>query len=121
MHVIAEITPLSREHTMTQKKSTAQGTNWKALLSEDADLMRELVRHVMQEILEAEMTETIGAGPGERTEGRQGYRAGYYPRTLVTRVGKLESRIPRGPGGLFLQRALRAVSALREGSGVGSG
>ena len=55
---------------MTQKKSTAQGTNWKALLAEDADLMRELVRHVMQEILEAEMTETIGAAPGERTEGR---------------------------------------------------
>lgn len=46
MHVIAEITP-RREHTMTQKKSTAQSTNWKALLSEDADLMRELVRHVM--------------------------------------------------------------------------
>lgn len=36
------------------------------------------------------MTDTLGAEPGERTDTRQGYRAGYYPRTLVTRVGKLE-------------------------------
>ena len=121
MHVIAEITP-RREHTMTQKKSTAVGTNWKALLSEDADLMRELVRHVMQEILEAEMTDTLGAEPGERTEARQGYRADYYPRTLVTRVGKLELRVPRDRDGRFstelferYQRSEKAlVSALAE-------
>jgi putative transposase len=121
MHVIAEITP-RREHTMTQKQSTAPSTNWKALLSDDADLMRELVRHVMQEILEAEMTDTLGAEPGERTDTRQGYRAGYYPRTLVTRVGKLELRVPRDRDGRFstelferYQRSEKAlVSALAE-------
>ncbi len=107
---------------MTQRKSTAVGTNWKALLSEDADLMRELVRHVMQEILESEMTDTLGAEPGERTEARLGYRAGYYPRTLVTRVGKLELRVPRDRDGRFstelferYQRSEKAlVSALAE-------
>lgn len=98
MHVIAKITP-RREHTMTQKKLMRTGADRKALLSEDAELMRELVRHVMQEILEAEMTEALGAGPGERTEARLGYRAGYYPRTLVTRVGKLELRVPRDRDG----------------------
>jgi putative transposase len=60
---------------MTQKKPMRTGADWKALVAEDADLMRELVRHVMQEILEAEMTETLGAEPRERTEARQGYRA----------------------------------------------
>jgi putative transposase len=107
---------------MTQKKSTTPGADWKALLSDDADLMRELVRHVMQEILEAEMTETIGAAPGERTDSRLGYRAGYYPRTLVTRVGKLELRVPRDREGRFstelferYQRSEKAlVSALAE-------
>ncbi len=107
---------------MTQKKSTTHGTDWKALLAEDADLMRELVRHVMQEILEAEMTEALGAAPGERTEARLGYRAGYYPRTLVTRVGKLELRVPRDRDGRFstelferYQRSEKAlVSALAE-------
>jgi putative transposase len=44
--------------------------------------MRHLVRTPMQEILEAEMTDAIGAEPGERTEARLGYRAGHYPRTL---------------------------------------
>jgi hypothetical protein len=80
---------------MTQKKLRPSGADWKALLAEDADLMRELVRQVMQEALEAEMTEALGGEPGERTESRLGYRAGYYPRTLVTRVGKLELRVPR--------------------------
>jgi putative transposase len=41
------------------------------------------VRTVIQEFLEAEMSEAIGA-----------YRSGYYPRSLITRVGKLELRVP---------------------------
>ena len=57
--------------------------------------MRKIVREAMQQILEAEMTDTVGAEPGERTESRLGYRAGHYPRTLITRVGKLELRVPR--------------------------
>jgi Transposase, Mutator family len=36
------------------------------------------------------MTEALGAERGERTAGRLGYRSGYYGRTLITRVGKLE-------------------------------
>jgi transposase-like protein len=39
-------------------------------------------------VLEAEMTEALGAEKGERAAGRQGYRSGYYGRTLITRVGK---------------------------------
>ncbi len=37
-------------------------------------------------MLEAEVEEAVGAEKGERTRNRQGYRAGYYGRTLVTRV-----------------------------------
>ena len=36
-----------------------------------------------------------GAAPGERTADRSGYRAGYYSHSLVTRIGKLELRVPR--------------------------
>jgi transposase-like protein len=39
------------------------------------------------------MTEALGAEKGERVVGRQGYRSGYYGRTLITRVGKLELRV----------------------------
>ena len=61
----------------------------------DRDLMKALMKEALQEVLEGEMTEFLGAAPGERTEGRNGYRAGYYGRNLVTRIGKLELRVPR--------------------------
>lgn len=107
---------------MTQEKSTAARFALKDLAAGDQELMRHLVRAAMQEILDAEMTDTVGAEPGERTEGRLGYRAGHYPRTLITRVGKLELRVPRDRDGRFstelferYQRSEKAlVSALAE-------
>lgn len=115
MHVIAR-SPHEREHAMTQRKLKAQGADWKELLAADDGFMRHLIRQVMQEVLEAEMTEALGAEPGERTEARLGYRAGYYPRTLITRVGKLELRVPRDREGRFstelFERYARSEKAL---------
>src|SRR3546814_5135534 len=62
----------------------------KELLAQEPDALREIVRSVMQAMLEAEMDEALGAGKSERSDARLGYRSGHYPRTLVTRVGKLE-------------------------------
>ena len=42
------------------------------------------MRATLQEMLEAEMTDALGAAKGERSEARRGYRSGHYPRTLVT-------------------------------------
>ena len=67
----------------------------KALLAEDEEFLRALVRTALQEVLEAEMTEALGAEKDERATGRQRYRSGYYGRTLITRIGKLELRVPR--------------------------
>jgi transposase-like protein len=55
----------------------------------------------MQEMPEAEMTDALGAEKGDRTMARLGYRSGYYIRTLVTRVGKLELRVPQDRDGRF--------------------
>jgi putative transposase len=108
--------PPEREHTMTRSKLRTEKPDWKALLAGDADLMREIVRAAVSEILEVEMTEALGAERGERTEGRLGYRAGYYSRSLVTRVGKLELRVPRDRDGRFstqlFERYSRAEKAL---------
>src|SRR5512134_2943945 len=68
------------------------------------------------------MTEAVGAAKGERTANRVGYRSGYYGRTLITRVGKLELRVPQDRDGRFstelferYQRSERAlVAALAE-------
>jgi putative transposase len=107
---------------MTQKKNSAKKLDWKAIFESDTDGLRALVQEVVQEVLEAEMDETVGALKGERTESRVGYRSGYYSRTLVTRVGKLVLRVPQDRQGRFrtevferYQRSEKAlVSALTE-------
>jgi hypothetical protein len=41
----------------------------KGLLSADKDFLKPIVRAILQEVLEAEMTEALGAGKGDRVEG----------------------------------------------------
>jgi putative transposase len=88
----------------------------KELLKGNPDGLREVVRAVLQEVLEAEMTDALGAAKGERTSARLGYRSGYYGRTLITRVGKLELRVPQDREGRFstelFERYQRSEQAL---------
>ncbi|MDI9582968.1 MAG: transposase, partial [Acidobacteriota bacterium] len=60
---------------------------------------------IVQELLEAEMDQCIGAGRYERGEGRRGYRSGHYSRNLITRVGALELRVHQD----LLVRVLRGL------------
>ena len=107
---------------MPRKQNTQKKAGWKEALINEPDGLKELVRLVLQEVLEGEMEEAVGAARGERTESRLGYRSGYYTRTLVTRVGKLELRVPQDRQGRFstqlferYQRSEKAlVSALAE-------
>jgi transposase-like protein len=55
-------------------------------LLDDPSFFKEILQRVIQELLEAEMTEHIGAAPYERAEKRTGHRNGHKPRTLRTRV-----------------------------------
>ena len=106
----------------TRAKRSAKTSRIEALVSSDRALLKRLVKESLQEVLEADMTEALGAGSGERTAGRIGYRSGYYSRGLVTRIGKLELRVPRDREGRFstelfdrYQRSEKAlVSALAE-------
>jgi transposase-like protein len=88
-------------HTMTVKKVKCGIIDVKALLAGDEEFLRALVRTALEEVLEAEMTEALGAEKGERTAGRMGYRSGHYGRTLITRVGKLELRVSQDRTGRF--------------------
>jgi putative transposase len=104
---------------MTRKKSNRTSAEIKAMMAEDGEFLRPIVRTVIQEFLEAEMSEAIGAQKGERAEGRSGYRSGYYPRGLITRVGKLELR-PQDRNGRFsteiFERYQRSEKAMFRGS-----
>jgi transposase-like protein len=80
------------------------------VLFDDADFLREIVERVLQEVLEAGMTEHVGAAPYERTDARKGHRNGHKPRTLRTRVGTLNLLVPQdseGPSQLVCSLATR--------------
>ena len=59
---------------MTDKNIKSGTIDVKALLPGDEEFLRALVRTALQEMLEAEMTEALGAEKSERTAGRLGYR-----------------------------------------------
>src|SRR3954447_19567476 len=77
------------------------------LRDEHADVIRESVRTVTQELMEAEISELIGAARGERTEDRVTHRNGYRPRRWDTRVGEIELQIPKIRQGSYFPSILQ--------------
>jgi len=100
---------------MADFEVTLSGAKLKDLLTRD-DGLRGLVEDVLNQVLEAQMTEHIGAGRHERTESRQAYRNGHRPRQLYSRVGPLSLRVPQSRDGGFsteiFQRYQRSEQAL---------
>ena len=101
---------------MTRREVRSEAVDLKALLTGDGDYLRTMVEAIVQATLEAEMTEAVGAAKGERSAGRLGYRSGYYGRSLITRVGTLELRVPQDRQGRFstalFERYQRSEKAL---------
>jgi putative transposase len=101
---------------MTVKQGKAEVIALKGLLERNEDFLRSSIQSLVQTALEAEMAELLGAEKGERTEGRVGYRSGSYPRSLITRVGTLELRVPQDRAGRFstelFERYQRSEKAL---------
>jgi transposase-like protein len=63
---------------MTKVQGKGEVIAIEALLESDRDFIRTSVKTTIAAALEAEMTETLGAAKGERSETRLGYRAGDY-------------------------------------------
>jgi transposase-like protein len=90
----------------------------KLLSSEHADVIREAVRFMVAELMEAEVAAIVGAELGERApERRSTQRNGYRERGWDTRVGEIELQIPRLRSGRayfpsFLEPRRRAEQAL---------
>jgi len=101
---------------MTVTKIRTDVSAVKQLLASDKEFLKPLIQAAVQETLEAEMTEALSAEKGERSEGRLGYRSGYYTRSLITRVGKIELRVPQDRAGRFstelFERYQRSEKAL---------
>jgi len=85
---------------MTQYQLTLDSENVQRLFAGDGQLGR-LVEAVLNQVLNAQVTEQLQVAPYERNEQRQGYRNGYKPRQLTTRVGALTLLVPQVRDGQF--------------------
>jgi len=74
---------------------------WQEGSENGGDAFRHFLQTLIQELLEEEMSRFLGAGHYERTQERTGWRNGYKPRALMTRVGKLELMVPKDREGNF--------------------
>jgi transposase-like protein len=100
---------------MARYQVTLDGEFMQQLFTE-GDGVAKLLQQVLNQVLEAQVAEQLGAEPYERSEGRQGYRNGHRTRGLVTRVGRLMLSVPRVREGEFspelFERYQRSEQAL---------
>jgi len=96
--------PIRNGVTMTKDHRRLDAELAQEVLLDDPSFLRGIVERLVQQLLETEMTEHIGAAPYERTERRTGQRNGYKPRTLRTRVGTLNLLVPQDREGTFSSR-----------------
>jgi putative transposase len=98
------------------KRMTAEQVVSYLLEEEGVDFLRESLCWVVQQLMEAEVSELIGAEHGERNPERLTHRNGYRPRRWDTRAGELELAIPKIRRGSyfpsFLEPRRRSEQAL---------
>jgi len=85
---------------MAHLKVTIDTDKLKDLFASDEG-MTALAEEILNQVLDAQMTEHLQAKPYERTDRRRAYRNGYKPRKLTTRVGTLTLRVPQARDGSF--------------------
>jgi putative transposase len=83
----------------------------------EQDVLKAMIRVVIRELMQEEVGQHLRAEPYERTGSRTGYRNGHKPRTLNTRLGKLEFEVPQVRGTdpyrpMFFERWQRSERAL---------
>ena len=76
--------------------------------SGDGDFLRSVAEAVLQMLMEADVEGMIGAGRHERSPERVTWRNGYRERTLDTRLGSLQLRIPKLRQGSYFPPFLEA-------------
>ena len=79
--------------------------------------MASAIQILVNEAMKIERSETLRADPYERTDERRGYANDFKPKTLATRIGKLQLQVPQTRGVEFypqsLERGVRSERALK--------
>jgi transposase-like protein len=98
------------------KRMTCEQVVGYLLEGEGLDFLRESLSWVVQQLMETEVSQLIGAGRGERSEERLTHRNGYRMRPWATRAGEIELAIPKIRRGSyfpsFLEPRRRSEQAL---------
>ena len=84
------------------------------------DGMARAIGSLVNEAIKIERSKTLDAGPYERTSQRRGYANGFKPKTLATRVGKVELQVPQTRGVEFYPKSFER-GAQRTGLKIGPG
>lgn len=79
---------------MPSKQSAASALAPLLDSSTAGELIPELVRHGLQQLIEPEVAAVLGAERHERSDDRFGYRNGYLPRLLTTQAGDIYLHFP---------------------------
>ena len=84
--------------------------------ADGVEAIRVACERILQELIEAEATDVIGAAPREHAETRTTWRNGHRERLLTTQAGDLDLKIPKVRSGSFfpslLERRRRIDRAL---------
>jgi putative transposase len=101
---------------MAEKSLTLDELVRKLMGDDHADVLRETLAWFVGELMEAEVTQQIGAGRHEKSAERVTHRNGYRERSWQTRAGEVELAIPRLRSGSyfpsFLEPRSRSEKAL---------
>jgi putative transposase len=100
-----------------QMESTELDAVVQLLADEGFDGMAQAIGTLMNEALKLQRSEALGARPYERTADRRGHANGIKPKTVNSRLGKLQLQVPQTRGVEFyptvLERGERSERALK--------
>jgi len=81
------------------------------------DGMAQAIEILINEAMKLERADVLQAAPYERTDERRGYANGFKPKTVKSRLGRLELKVPQARGVEFypstLERGERSERALK--------
>ena len=80
---------------MAHKNHTTDLTELLLKCVAQPDPMLSMLEWLCSQLMEAEVDQQLGAEKSQRTDGRSGYRSGYRPRRLDTRMGTMYLMVPK--------------------------
>lgn len=101
---------------MAHKKNNTNLTELLLQCVTQPDPMLSMLEWLCTQLMEAEVDQQLGAEKSQRTDGRSGYRSGYRPRRLDTRMGTMYLMVPKVRQGgyipFFVTERKRSEAAL---------